>query len=358
MSRKISHMTWVSPREVWPNEATDFTRWLAEDENFAILAETLHFTDAEIEGTEQAVGDFSADIVGRDRDGSILVENQLNQTDHDHLGKILTYLAGIDAERDKDRPQVKVVWLSTKIREEHRAAIDWLNTNSPSDYSFFAVELEVYSIDGSAVAPYFHVAARPNDWTRHIGARTRQLRDTALTETQKKYKEFWTAFSDYMLDNDRSFRGGTPPKGSWWSFGIGRTHFSLTISTSARDRWIRTEVYCHQDEDKAIFDSFSADRAIIEDEIGEPLDWEPLEDKGSRISIKRANIDPMDQSYWPEYFSWYREKMALFRNTFEHRIRNLDIDEARSVAQDITRERAGDEFLNGEADIESESSQG
>ena len=87
----------LSPRDVWSHEATDFTPWLAKEENFAVLAEALHFTDAEVEGTEHAVGSFSADIIARDRDGYVLVENQLEQTDHTHLGQIFTYAAGVDA---------------------------------------------------------------------------------------------------------------------------------------------------------------------------------------------------------------------------------------------------------------------
>jgi uncharacterized protein DUF4268 len=350
MKGPIGHMTRVPPRNVWPNEASDFTVWLAEDTNFQVLAETLHFTDAEVEATEKSVGSFSADIIGRDRDGYILVENQLEQTNHTHLGQILTYLAGLDGP-------VKVVWIATKIREEHRAAIDWLNANSPDEYSFFAVELEVYTIGDSAAAPYFHVAARPNEWTRHLGAQARQLRDTALTETQRKYKEYWTAFADYMDDHDPTFNGGTPPKGSWWSFGIGKTHFSLTVSTSARDHWIRTEVYFHQDEEKLIFDNFHSEKTEIEAEFGELLEWERLEGKGARISTKQRNTNPMQQEKWPEYFAWYAEKMARFRHVFEQRIRDLDLDEMTSVARDVMRERAGDEYLHGEGEVSTEGSQ-
>ncbi len=316
----LDHLKKRSPREVWNNEATDFTPWLAQDKNFTVLADALHFTDAEVEGTEQSVGSFSADIIAQDRDGYILVENQLEQTDHTHLGQILTYLAGLSEV-------VKVVWVSTKVREEHRAAVDWLNAHTPDSFSFFAVELELFQIGSSPVAPHFHVVAKPNEWSRHVSGRARKLAETSMNDRQKRYQEFWTAFSDYMGKNSLSFGSGTPPKGHWWSFGIGRSGFNLSATANSRDHLIGAEIWISDDADKLIFDHLHTAKEQYDQRFGEPLQWERLEDrKGSRIVIRNTGVDPFDESRWKEYFEWYADKMTLLRKCFANAIKELDLD--------------------------------
>jgi Domain of unknown function (DUF4268) len=319
----LANLVRVEPREAWQSESGDFTPWLAQEQNFKVLADTLHFTEAEVETTERAIGSFSADIVARDRDGTILIENQLEQTDHTHLGQLLTYLAGLDGP-------VKVVWIATKIREEHRAAIDWLNANTPDEYAFFAVELEVYRIGESPAAPYFHVAARPNEWSRHARARTKELAEAPQNERQQRYVAFWSAVARYLSEHDANFTGASPPKDHWWSLGIGRTHFSLTLISAMRDKWIGAEVFLHKDEDKLIFDYFFAQRSAIESEFGSALEWERLDgQKGSRIAIRKRGVDPSDNERWPEFAAWYLDQMQRLRRCFAQRIRELDVDALR-----------------------------
>lgn len=321
----LAHLKRLEPREAWQSESGDFTPWLARDENFQVLAETLHFTEAVVESTERAIGSFSADIVARDRDGTILIENQLEQTDHTHLGQILTYLSGLDGP-------TKVVWVATRIRDEHRAAVDWLNANTPDEYSFFAVELEVYRIGNSPAAPYFHVAARPNEWSRHARARTREIAESPQNERQQKYLAYWSSIAKYLSEHDPHFSGAAPPKDHWWSFGIGRTHFSLTLLSAMRDKWIGAEVFIARDEDKIIFDHLFAQRSAIESEFGGALEWERLDgQKGSRIAIRKRSIDPAEVKRWPERAAWYLEQMHRLRRCFTQRIRELDIDALREA---------------------------
>lgn len=324
----LDHLKRLSPRDAWVNEAADFTPWLAREENFVVLADTLHFTDAEVEGTEHSVGSFSADIVARDRDGYILVENQLDQTDHTHLGQILTYLAGLDGS-------VKVVWVSTKVREEHRAAVDWLNAHTPDDFSFFAVELELFRIGNSPAAPHFHVVAKPNEWSRHVSSRAKSIAETPMDDRQRRYKEFWTGFANYLAENDPNYGNSLPPKDHWWNFGIGRTDFSLVVSAGGRDHWISAEVFFHNDADKLIFDHFHGQRQEIEAEFAAPLEWERLDGKkGSRVAIRVRDVDPMQRDKWPEYYAWYFDQMQRFRSCFSQRIRELDLDALAAVEVD------------------------
>ena len=328
----LDHLKRLSPRDAWTNEAYDFTPWLAEADNFAVLAEALHFVDAEVEGTEHAVGSFSADIIARDRDGYILVENQLEQTDHTHLGQILTYLAGLDGP-------VKVVWVSTSVREEHRAAIDWLNGHTPDEFAFFAVELELFQIGSSPAAPHFYVVAKPNEWSRHISGSARRLVQTPLNDRQKRYKEFWSGFADYLSNNDPSFHNGTPPKDHWWSFSIGRAGFSMATVSTVRSRWVGVEIFFHEDENKLIFDHFHNMSTEIEEEFGAPLEWERLEGKkGSRVTIRKRDVDVTDERIWPGVYAWLFDQMQRFRRCFAQRIRDLDLDALESEIHEGTAE--------------------
>ena len=308
----------IEVREAWPHEAHDFTPWLAEEENFQPLAEALHFFEVEVEATEEAVGDFSADIIARDRDGLILIENQLAQTDHTHLGQILTYLAGFDEP-------ARVVWISTKVREEHRAAVDWLNANTPSGFAFFAVELELFKIGDGPVAPHYYVVAKPNEWSRHVSAKGRQIANEGQTPSSKTYKALWTGLNDYLLEHEPTHRNKQPSTASWWSFAIGRTGFNLATLASARDDQIAFELYCGFDGGKVIFDHLMEDRGEIERAIGEPVTWERVDGKTAwRLILRKPNSPPSDQSRWPEYFVWYHDKLLRFRDAFRGRLKALD----------------------------------
>ena len=144
-------------RKAWPHEAHDFTPWLAD--NIDVLGEEIGI-EILIEDTESAVGSFNVDIFATDADTGkrIIIENQLEETDHDHLGKLITYASGKSA--------ALVVWIVRKAREEHRAAIEWLNAHTDEDVGFFLCEIKLYSINNSVIAPKFEVIEQPNNWAK------------------------------------------------------------------------------------------------------------------------------------------------------------------------------------------------
>jgi Domain of unknown function (DUF4268) len=324
----LSKITRVDVRKAWPHEAQDFTPWLAEDENFQPLADALHFFEAEVEATEEAVGDFSADIIARDREGLILIENQLAQTDHTHLGQILTYLAGLDEP-------ARVVWISTKVREEHRAAIDWLNAHTPPDFAFFAVELELFQIDSCPAAPHYYVVAKPNEWSRHVSARGRRLAAEGLTPASKVYKALWGELNAYLLEHDTAHRDKVPTTAMWWSFSIGRAGFNLATLASVQDSRIAFELYCGNDPEKRGFDQLYAQKEAIEAEVGQTLSWERIDNKTAwRIIIRRPDCPPEKEDRWPEYFAWYLETMQGYRRAFQPRIAKLDLSAGSRVDDD------------------------
>ena len=159
---KLSKIEKISLRECWQNEASDFTPWLASEDNITLLADALGMNELEVKGQEEHVGPFRADILCVDpgTDKYVLIENQLEKTDHNHLGQILTYAAGLDA--------VTIIWVAERFTEEHRATIDWLNRITDKEFNFFGVEIELIKIGDSPAAPMFNVIAKPNGWSKDV----------------------------------------------------------------------------------------------------------------------------------------------------------------------------------------------
>ena len=175
-------------RKVWPHEALDFTPWLAEDDNIGLLADAVGL-EISVDETESNVGDFNVDIyaseIGTDR--KIIIENQLEDTNHDHLGKLITYASGKSADI--------IIWVVKKAREEHRSAIEWLNNHTDEKINFFLVEIKLYQIGDSEIAVKFEVVEKPNDWTKEI-----KKQSSSSPSLQARF-EYWTAFNDYAFQN-------------------------------------------------------------------------------------------------------------------------------------------------------------
>ena len=156
---ELGRLKQVELRDIWGNEAQHFTPWLAAEENLSVLADTLDM-ELELEDQEMDVGQFRADILCKNADGGswVLIENQLERTDHRHLGQLLTYAAGLHA--------VTICWIAKNFTEEHRATLDWLNEITDGRFQFFGLEIEVWKIGNSLPAPKFNVVSKPNDWSR------------------------------------------------------------------------------------------------------------------------------------------------------------------------------------------------
>ena len=166
----------VDIREIWKNEAVDFTPWLAEPANIGLLGDTIGM-ELEVEAVEKDVGRFFADILCKDAasDRFVVIENQIENTDHDHLGKTITYAAGLEA--------TAIVWIAKHFGEEHRAALDWLNEITGAEVAFFGLEVEAWKIGDSPAAPKFNVVCRPNDFTAGGPARRPSVPPSRLNST-------------------------------------------------------------------------------------------------------------------------------------------------------------------------------
>lgn len=263
----------VDLREVWETEDRDFTPWLAEEKNISQLGDAIGI-DLEVESQEKNVGPFRADILARDTATThyVLIENQLEITDHKHLGQIMTYAAGLDA--------FSIIWIAKNFTEEHRAAIDWLNRITDENINFFGIEIEVIKIGDSVAAPQFKVVAKPNDWTRSV---KKAANDNELSQTKIKQREYWTALKDYVETNGKPFKMQKPSPQHWSIVALGRSGFQLSLTVNSQKKTVAVTFEINTDsaeENKKYFDqikqAFENEASVA---ISDKLTWQRLDGK-------------------------------------------------------------------------------
>ena len=309
----------VNPRKVWPNEASDFTPWLAE--HIDLLGEALGL-DIEITQTEAAVGAFSLDILGTvlGSDRVVIIENQLERTDHVHLGQLLAYAAGLDANI--------VVWISPDVRDEHRQAIHWLNERATDAVAFFAVNLEVWRIGNSLPAPRFNVVAQPSEFQRKLVKETQ----TERTAKQLAYHDFYVDLLQRLLAASPNFTKSDPANvrhNSWTNFSAGRSGFHVGWAFTASGQF-RVELYVDtgdRAENKSAFDQLQKESAAIEAVIGEQLTWERLDNRrASRVFAHRDGSVESPLTVLERHKQWAVDLTPRFRDVFAPLIAALDLD--------------------------------
>lgn len=292
-------------REVWPHEALDFTPWLAEESNLALLADAIGL-DITVDETESKVGDFNVDIYASETgtERKIIIENQLEDTNHDHLGKLITYASGKGADI--------VVWIVKRAREEHRAAIEWLNNHTDENISFFLIEIKLYKIGDSAPAVKFEVIEKPNNWAKEIKKHT-------FSDPARQFRlEYWTAFNEYAFAKPvfaKNFKRRKPGTDHWMSLSLGSSAYHLDILTLKKRNAVSVEFYIS--DDKSIYHKLLPHREEIEADIGFDLDWRELPDKkASRIIIEKpVNLDEYNE--WNSQFDWIIDMCVRFKKAFK-----------------------------------------
>ena len=317
---KLGRLQSVELRDVWQDEARKFTPWLAKEKNLALLSETLGL-ELELEGQEINVGKFRADILCKNEDGSrVLIENQLEVTDHKHLGQILTYAAGLGADT--------VIWIAEKFEDEHRAALDRQNEMTDERFRYFGIEVKVWQIGDSARAPQFEVVSSPNDWSRTVSQNTQRAVSSELSKTQLQKEKFWIEFHDYMIRKGSQLRCPKPGPWNYIIFSIGRSNFSMEPRISRQKMEIGIRIYMKGQDATAHFHLLKAQRDDIENEFGESLEWAELPQyESSRVSLKKGNTDPTNEADWSNQHEWLASKLELFDQVFRPRIKALDADD-------------------------------
>jgi len=307
---KLGKLKNVDLREFWKHEALDFTQWLSESENLGELGDEIGIEiNLEIEQvqTEAGVGRYSADIVAQEETTGrkIVIENQLEATDHSHLGQILTYAAGIEAEY--------IVWIVKDVRDEHKQAVDWLNEHTDEKINFFLVRIELWQIGESDPAPKFVVISRPNDWTKSVRGTGHD--QSELSETKLLQLEFWQQLREFAGASNPVLKLRTPPAQHWYDVAIGRSdcHVALTALTS--EKKIGCELYIPNS--KPLFKAFFTNKEAIEKELGliGSLSWQELpEKKASRIrTLRPFDFTSPDRA---EAFGWLVQMCRKFKIVF------------------------------------------
>ena len=291
-------------RNIWPHEALDFTPWLVEEDNLALLANAVGL-EITINETESSVGDFNVDIYATETgtDRKIIIENQLEDTNHDHLGKLITYASGKSADI--------VIWVVKRAREEHQSAIEWLNNHTDENIAFFLVEIKLYQIGSSDIAVKFEVVEKPNDWTKQI------KRNTSNSPTLQARYDYWVAFNDYVFQNNTFSKQFNKRKAStdhWMTMSVGSSACHISINQIRKDNLIVVEWYIS--DNKELFHKFYSHKKEIETEMNMKLDWRELPNKkASRILITHsANFE--DKDNWSEQFDWIMDIALKMKKAF------------------------------------------
>lgn len=317
MMTKLGRLEKIDLRKEWPTEAQDFTPWLAQEENLELLGETLGL-DLELEAVEQNVGPFRADILCKDTlsDLWVLIENQLERTDHTHLGQLITYAAGLDA--------VTIVWIAARIMDEHRAAMDWLNEITDTDVRFFGLEVELWRIGQSPAAAKFNVISKPNDWSRITARAKKTITEGNLTPTRLKQREYWTVVQALVAEHGGPLNPVSPLPQSWLAHGIGKTGVGLGMVVNTQAKWVRVEIYLGGKWAKSDFTELWIHKAKLETAFGEGLDWQKLPEKtDSRICLTLQKADPLDESDWPRQHKWLVDHATQLHKAFKPYVTRL-----------------------------------
>jgi len=306
----------LEPRNYWNDEAKDFTPWLAKEENIAMVGDVLGL-ELEVQSTEESVGPFRADILCKETASGryVLIENQLEKTDHDHLGKLITYAAGLEA--------VVIVWISRSFTEEHRSAIDWLNRVTDESANFFGLEIEIWRIGNSDPAPKLNVVCMPNEWRKSVNPQPR------LSESQRFQLEYWTAYIEHLKANNYK-RVPKPQPQNWLYHSLGRGGFGLSSVASQWDSIkkinspvIRMDFFIDGEDSKKYFFMLEGKKQEIEESIGEELFWYNPENARVCKIFAQKSVNIKDKKDWKKQHEWLYDHLKIFESVFTPLVKNL-----------------------------------
>ena len=302
----IGKLIEVDVRELWRHEQYDFSNWLARPANLEYLNEILGLTLVDVD-KEVYVGPYRCDLVAKDETTGItvIIENQLEGTNHDHLGKIITYASGLNAK--------VMVWIVREAKEEHRAAIEWLNNNTASDINFFLIEIHAYKIGNSDPAPKFEVVEKPNDFVKRSKTKGG---DEELNKRQSERLAFWEEFNRIVVQRGKPFNVRKATTDHWYDVAIGTSEAHVGISLVNKDGRIVVELYINDNKD--LFDRLFKQKDEIERQLGIPIIWDRLDNKkASRIKhyIDGLNFD--DHSNYENLINQAIDAAVNMRDVFK-----------------------------------------
>jgi hypothetical protein len=268
------------------------------------LGDELGF-DIKLVQTEAAVGSFNVDILAEEENTSrkIIIENQLETTNHDHLGKIITYASGYNAQ--------VIIWIVKDVRDEHRQAVDWLNEHTDENVEFYLVQIELWQIENSPYAPKFEIVSKPNDWTKAVRSSTDS---GALSETKLRQLQFWTQFKEYAAKRQSKLRLQKSSPQHWLIITIGSSEAHIALTINSREGSFGAELYISDYKD--LYHKLYQHKDEIETDFGEKLEWMELPGKKASRVIIRTTGEFEDESKWEQYFDWLLKKAEKLYRVF------------------------------------------
>lgn len=309
---KIGKLIEVDVRELWKHEQYDFSEWLSKDENIELVNDIIGLSLVDIQ-KEVYVGSYRCDLVAKDEanETTVIIENQLEISNHDHLGKVITYASGLSAE--------VIVWIVKEARAEHRSAVEWLNNNTNKNIGFFLLELHAYKIGDSLPAPKFEVVEKPNDFIKLSKSNDSEV---SLNKSQSERLEFWTLFNEELIENGKPFNPRKPSTDHWYSVALGTSNVKLSIVLINKEGYVGIEIYVNNN--KEIFDALYEHKNEIENEIGLTFEWNRLDGKkASRIIHKIQGLDFDDHSNYKQLMGDVISKIILIKPVFSKYIKEL-----------------------------------
>lgn len=313
-TQKLGTLEEVPLREIWPHEAHNFTNWLAQEENIELLSNELNI-DIEVIDTEVPAGKYRLDILARSSDDeTIVIENQLEHTNHDHLGKIITYASGLDA--------TTIIWIVEDVEEEHRQAVNWLNEHLDDTINIFLCKLRLFRIGDSPAAPKFQVICEPNNWSKAV----KKVNNNNDSEMDMIKLEYWTKIAEYIREHPEiNLKERKPLKLNYYNIKLSNVkkslaHLSLKINTQKKH--ILTQIWIKNNNE--LFEYLFTNKETIEEELGFELFWRNKENnKSSTIGIRR-NIDSIKKDNWDEYIKWHIDMGEKFNKVFAPIIKEFE----------------------------------
>lgn len=295
-------------RSVWKNEANDFTKWLAQEENINLLGDELGLS-LQVQETEAGVGSYRLDILAtetsEENEVQVVIENQLESTNHDHLGKIITYASGYDAKY--------IVWIVKEAREEHIQAINWLNEITGDDRNFFLVKIELWQIENSVLAPKFQIICRPNEWGKTI--RNKRV-STEFSNAQMVHYSIWSDFRDYALARKPKFNLRTPSQDHWYDISVGRSGVHIALTAHSKENLLSCQFYIR--DDHALYHFLEQHKDEITQKLGLELNWDCVEGRKACYIETSKRFDELvtDNVSNKECLAWMFNMVSKFYDVF------------------------------------------
>jgi hypothetical protein len=304
---KLGKLVKVNVRDIWEHEARDFSSWLVKDENLALLSEEIGL-DIEPIGTEESSGRFRVDILAKEANSGdyVIIENQLEPTNHDHLGKVITYAAGYDAKY--------LIWIVKDVLDEHLKAVEWLNEHLDNSISCFLIKIEVWQIGDSKPAPRFEVVSIKNNWVANLKS---TVASGELSPHQLNQQEFWRLLGEDFKLRDPNMRVQTPLPQHWLNFSLGSSlcHPYLTVNT--KENFVSCDLWT---TDKTFLAFLQSRETELKSELGYEFSWWEANKSGG-IRTKYQVSDVFDPNEYKNSFNWLFEAVKKYQQVFPKYVR-------------------------------------